>query len=140
MNKRGFFHRLSGACQQKKGEWFVKRATKKLELDTVQQNQLTQFVEQFQQDREVIEKARYDTRREIMAFLFEGQYEDQPGQEKTDRDKAKTAVHDSLMSIVKTADVIMDNFSDFIHSLNPQQRQKLHNYINKHRLHRCCLH
>ena len=68
MNKRGFFHRLSGACQQKKGEWFVKRATKKLELDTVQQNQLTQFVEQFQQDREVIEKARYDTRREIMAF------------------------------------------------------------------------
>lgn len=131
MNKHGFFHRFLGSCHQRKGDWLVKRATKKLGLDAEQQDKLSHFNQQFQHGKADIETVRRDSRHEIVELLFEKQ---------DACNKAKALMHEKITVIVAHTNEIVDAFGDFTDSLNPQQRQQLHNYMNKHKTQRACCH
>lgn len=123
MNKHGFFHRIFGSCHKSKGQWLIQRISKKLSLDTKQQARLAELGQQIHHSEHDIQSVRRESRHEVMQLLTEPQ---------PDRDKAKSVLQNKLATIIAQTSEMVDTFGDFIDTLNPQQRQQLHAYIQKH--------
>ncbi len=131
MRNHGFFQRLFGDCHKAKGQWLIIRVSKKLALDADQEARLTELSQQIHHSEDDIQSVRREGRHEVMQLLTEPQ---------ADRDQAKSVLQNKLAAIVAQTNDMVDAFGNFIDSLNPQQRQQLHAYIQKHDSQHGCRH
>ena len=131
MHRHGFFHRFFAGCHKRKDAWLTKRVIKKLTLDAKQVEKLSVFTQQIQFCQDDNQAARKDSRRQLQELLLAPQ---------PDREQAKTVLRKKLAAFVEQGNSMVDAFGDFVDSLNPQQRQQLHAYINKHEARRGCCH
>jgi len=104
------------ATPEQRAERLVARVTKELSLDAGQKEQFGKLVAEFQPMVQQLRTARGETRAKLGVQLEAGTF---------DADALKSATHDNLATLQKSADLFIERLAGFYAALTPAQKTKV---------------
>ena len=105
---------------EERGEWMVKKVSKELELNDIQQVKLVEMKDEFLDVRKTMRSDREQTRAEVLAMLQ---------QPTLDREKVNTIVNQHIETINARSPAIIDAIGNFYDSLDDSQHAELREFI-----------